>query len=471
MKQVSIIIILLSGFFSVACKKDSFITSKDARISCSVDTLRFDTVFTSVGSITQLIKIKNGNNQKLLLTDITLKGGSISPFKININGTSTTKATNIEMEANDSLYIFVAVSVNATSVNTPFIVTDSIEIRFNGSIKTIQLEAWGQNANFLRNRRISTNTTWANTLPYVILDGLQVDINATLTIEKGCRIYLHTNAAILVDGTLQVNGEAYDSTRVYFTGDRRDVPYKDFPGSWPGIYFRATSKNNVLTFATINNAYQAIVVQQPATNANPKLVLNECIVNNSLEWGIAGIQSSINARNCLISNCGKNTVLTYGGDYQFIHCTSAAIGDSYVKHKEPALSLSNYVFQGNTTVTDNLTAVFTNCIFWGENGNVDDEVVVSKQGTTAFSVSFDHCLWKVKNTPVGVVSNNIINDQSPLFDSINTDKRFYSFKLKNNPPGTLSPGINKGTSSGVFIDLEGEPRPVGMADIGCYESQ
>jgi hypothetical protein len=465
MKQVltSFTVFLLIIF--CACKKESFITDKDANILLSLDTLRFDTVFTSVGSVTQFVKIKNDNNQKLLLSNISLKGGTASSFKINADGNIGPNINNIEMEANDSIYVFVTVGINPNVATLPFVIRDSIEVEFNGNKRKIQLEAWGQNANFLRARKITGNVTWTNNLPYIILGGLQVDTNATLTIEKGCRIYLHADAPLFVDGTLKVRGEYYDSTRVYFSSDRLDAPYKDFPGSWPGIYFRAKSKDNVLQYTVIKNAYQGIVTEQPSVNANAKVTLNECIIDNVYDAGIFGIQSSISARNCLISNCGKNMVLALGGDYQFIHCTSAAISNSYVAHKDPVLFLSDNARQGNNVLTDRLTATFKNCIFWGENGTTEDEVVVSKQGAF-FNVSFDNCLWKVKTNPSNITTSNIINNQAPVFDSINTEKRFFSFRLRN-----TSPAFNKGMASAVNIDLDGKPRPVGQPDLGCYEKQ
>ena len=72
--------------FVFGCKKDTFITGKDALVFLSADTVRFDTVFTSVGSVTQLFKITNGNNQKLKIDNVTLKGGAGSAFKINVDG-------------------------------------------------------------------------------------------------------------------------------------------------------------------------------------------------------------------------------------------------------------------------------------------------------------------------------------------------------------------------------------------------
>ncbi len=458
------LLLLTIAFFS--CRKDSFITSPDAQVSVGVDTLHFDTVFTSTGSITQFFKIVNNNNQKLRLGAVSLKGGSASAFKINVDGSTGPQVNDIEMDANDSIYVFVSVTINPSLANLPFVIRDSIEIDYNTNRRFVQLEAWGQNANFLRSRIITGNTTWTNTLPYVILGSLQVDTNATLTIQQGARIYVHADAPILVDGTLKITGDKYDSTRVYFSSDRRDYPYNEYPGSWPGIYFRGTSKDNVLQYAVVRNAYQGLVSELPSVNANPKLTLNECIVDNAYDAGVYGVQSSIAARNCLVSNCGKNVVLALGGNYQFTHCTLATISNNYISHKDPVLYVSNYVLQGATLLTANLNAAFKNCIAWGANGIVDDEVVVDKQGTTSFTVSFDNCLWKVKNNPANATANNIIANQDPQFDSVDVQKRIFNYRLKDG-----SPAINKGINAGVTLDLDGNPRPVGLPDIGCYEKQ
>jgi hypothetical protein len=457
-----ILILSLVALSMCSCQKNSFITNKSAIVSFSSDTLFFDTVFTSLGSITEPVKIINANDQKLRLSDVKLMGGSQSYFSINIDGTPGPEQSDIELEARDSLYIFVAVRINPTIANLPFVIQDSIAVSFNGNQQFIQLQAWGQNANFLRNQTIRSNTTWNSSLPYVILGGLQVDTNATLTIPKGCRVYLHADAPLLIDGSLLVQGE--DSSRVSFQGDRLDEPYKDFPGSWPGIYFRATSVNNSLQYAVIKNAYQGIVAELPAINASPKVVLNECIIDNAYDAGILGDQSSIQATNCLVSNCAKNIEIGDGGSYQFTYCTVASYSNEFLPHTQPVLYISNYALQGSTTVMADLTANFTNCIFWGDFGTVDDEVVVSRQGGNIFSLNFSNCLWKVKNAPAGVNAINIIANIDPLFDSVNTSRNFYDFHLKAG-----SPAVDKGVATATTIDLDGKQRTSGPPDLGCYE--
>lgn len=453
---IALIILLFS------CRKDSFITSPDARVTISADTLKYDTVFVTAGSTYRTFKIINENNQKLRLSSLQLKGGSASAFKMNVDGIAGSQFNNVEINANDSLYVFVQVNVNPNAANLPFVIRDSIEVSYNGKNRLVQLEAWGQNANFLRNKVVSANETWNNNLPYVILGSLTINANQILTINKGCRIYVHANAPIIVNGSLQVNGLKDTADRVYFQGNRLDEPYKDFPAGWPGIFFQPGSKDNVLNYAVIKNAFQAIGITDPSPNANPKLILNECVIDNNYDAGIIAINSSINARNCLISNCGKNLYLVKGGDYQFTHCTVVTIANRYLDHKDPVLTLTN--FANNNTA--NLNAVFRNCIFWGQNGLVDDEVVVLKTGSTLFNVNFDYNLWKVQNTPSGITSNQIINNQTPQFDSINTSKNYYDFRLKS-----TSPAVNKGINTAITTDLDGRNRSVGVPDLGCFEKQ
>ena len=459
--SISLIILV-----TASCKKESFITSADATLNTSVDSLRFDTVFTTAGSVTHFFRIYNNNDKKLRLSSVELNGGISSPFKMNVDGVAGPIAADVEVEANDSLYVFVTVKIDPTTADLPFIIQDSITIQYNGNKKIIQLEAWGQNANFLRSKLITFNETWNNTKPYVILGGLQVDTNVTLTIEKGTKIYLHADAPFLVDGTLKINGEKYDSTRVIFRGDRLDEPYRDYPAAWPGIYFRGESKDNVLNYTIIKNAFQGLVSDKPAVNGNPKLTLNECIIDNCYDAGIFGLRTNIKAQNCLISNCGKNIILAYGGIYDFTHCSSVAFSNSFLLHKEPVLLVTDFIKQDNTILTATTNASFRNCIFWGDNGTVDDEVITSKQGTNSFTVNFQNCLWKAKNNPANSTSSNIIVNQNPLFDSVNTQRRIFDFRLKDE-----SPAKNKGIATSIATDLDGKPRSVGLPDLGCFERQ
>jgi hypothetical protein len=449
-----------------SCQKDSFITSQNAQLSTSTDSLKYDTVFTSVGSITQSFKINNLNNQKLLLSTAKLMAGSASAFKININGTPADEASNIEIAANDSVYVFVTVHINPSITNLPFIVRDSIMIMYNGNSHFVQLEAYGQNANFLRNKVIKGNINWSSSLPYVVLGSVRIDSAATLTIEPGCKIYSHADAPFIVDGTLIINGTK--EKNVIFNGDRLDADYKSLPASWPGIYFRERSKNNVLTYANIKNAYQAAVVEKPSVNSNPKLILHQCIIDNAYDAGLLCVNSSVDADNSLITNCGTNVSLTYGGIYNLTYCTVAGYSTNYILHKKPVLVVTDYASLNGGILSASLNAVFRNCIFWGDNSIVDNEVAIDKKGSGSFSVLFDHCLYKAREDPLNCTITEAIKNQDPLFDNVDATKLLFDFHTNS----SAAPGINKGIGGTDFAkDLDASNRSVGVPDIGCYEKQ
>ena len=452
-------------FTSTSCKKDSFIISADARLRISADSVKFDTVFTSTGSVTQSFKIINENDQPLKLTSVKLMGGSASSFKTNINGVATNELNDVDIAANDSIYVFVSVLVNPSAANLPFIISDSISVVYNSNQRWVQLEAYGQNAHFLNSITISSNTTWPNDLPYVILGSLKVARDISLTINPGTKVYAHANAPIIIDGTLTVNGTI--NNKVIFNGDRLDDPYKFLPASWPGIFFRTSSKNNKIQFAEIKNAYQALVIDAPAPNANPKLILQQCIIDNAYNAGLFCSNTSVQAENVLITNCANNIFIELGGNYLFTNCTVASYSNNFISHKTPVLSVANFTSQ-NGGLPQNLQALFTNCIFWGDNGFIENEVIVNKQGSNSFNVTLSHCLFKSTGNPANTNLIMSLQNQDPLFDSIDISNRYYDFRHKNNP---LAPGINKGIVTALLKDLENNNRNVGLPDMGCYEKQ
>lgn len=467
MKKIQLFIaVCLTTLLFFSCKKDSFITSPDARLTLSADTLKFDTVFVSTGSTTQSFKIFNANDQKLLLSKLKLMGAATSAFRININGAATTEANNIEVAANDSIYVFVTVTVDPTTGNLPFILSDSILINYNGNDRFVQLQAFGQNAHFLRDQVISTNTIWSNDLPYVILGGIHVNANTNLVINEGCKIYSHADAPFFIDGTLTVNG--VKGNEVQFAGDRLDEPYRYFPSGWPGIYFSSTSINNEITYAIIKNAYQAIVVREPATNANPKLILHQSIIDNSYDAGLICINSSVQADNSLISNCGKNINISLGGNYTFSNCTVATYSNTYILHKWPVLTVTNAADQNGTVITEALDAYFINCIFWGDDGIIADEIEVLKEGIDPFNVTFDHCLYKSLNDPPNSILNTVLVNQDPAFDSIDVFHNYYDFRISKEP---FAPGIDQGTTTPFPKDLDNNDRVITLPDLGSYEKQ
>ncbi|MBD0293808.1 MAG: hypothetical protein ICV84_01205, partial [Flavisolibacter sp.] len=165
MRNLLLFLFILSLLF--ACRKESFTTNTDALLKTDIDTLQFDTVFTTTGSVTQLFKIINTNNRSIKISSVRLAGGATSPFRINVDGTPGPQVNEVEIAGKDSAYVFATVTIHPTNASLPFVVRDSIEISYNGNKKWVQLEAFGKNAHFLRNKLVQGNETWNADLPYV----------------------------------------------------------------------------------------------------------------------------------------------------------------------------------------------------------------------------------------------------------------------------------------------------------------
>jgi len=150
---ISATAILLLSFF--ACdKNEDYITDSDAKLAFSLDTLRFDTVFTELGSSTRSFKIYNRHDRPILISEARIVGATGVNFRMNVDGVPGDELQDIEIGANDSVYVFVEVTIdpNQPLSVSPFVLEDKIEFETNGNLQQVHLEAWGQNANYFPSR-------------------------------------------------------------------------------------------------------------------------------------------------------------------------------------------------------------------------------------------------------------------------------------------------------------------------------
>ena len=158
MKYVKFTILIILALITIltACRKeDNFITDSSAKLSFSTDTLRFDTVFTQVGSATRYFKIFNKNNQPIKISKITLNNQSGVTFNLNVDGVSAKSFTNIEIPANDSLYVFAEVTVNpnAPLSISPFVIDQELVFETDPRSSRIRRAADGRGTRQIRPSR------------------------------------------------------------------------------------------------------------------------------------------------------------------------------------------------------------------------------------------------------------------------------------------------------------------------------
>ncbi len=480
-------LLIISLLIFSSCQKDEIIGSDPSyKLEFSTDTVIFDTVFTTVGSTTRFLKVYNRNDERISISKISLAEGSNSQYQINVDGTPVTSLNNIELDANDSLFIFIKVTVDPTNTNSPFIISDSVLFETNGNIQDVDLAAWGQDAHFIvgdstleglsyKYKIIAgegETINWEDDKPYVIYGWAVIDSTGILNIGPGCNIHFHQNSGLWVyrGGSIRVNG-LVDSL-VTFQGDRLEIEYRDLPGQWDRIWINESAVNSEFNFAVIKNGFIGLQAETTKEDMGSTLKLNNTIIQNMSLWGMFTVAYRVNATNSVFTNCADKTLfLSVGGSYDFRHCTFANYWTSTVR-LEPSLVVSNNLIisdaDGNpiTLLGDLQNANFGNCIIYGSN---EEEIILSKNDQVQFNYKFEYCILKtILETSDQQFFNNCQKNTDPLF----VDVYKHNYRID-----TLSPAINFGSlevvnSSPVDIttDLDGISRVTDEApDAGAYE--
>lgn len=238
-------------YLFASCEKENINSSNDALLRFSTDTVAFDTIFTSIGSPTRNVRVVNPTNSTLVISSIKLAGGNKSGFRLNVNGEVANDVYDVEIPPNDSIFVFVEVTLGENGGNIPMVAEDSIVFSVNGIMQDVNLIAWGQDFKRINSKVIGT-TTWTNEKPYLVYNYAYVDSGAVLTIEPGTIIYFHDGAGFYVKGSLDVQGT--NDEPVVFQGDRLESMYGDLPDQWSGIILFSGSHNNRFEHAVIKNA-------------------------------------------------------------------------------------------------------------------------------------------------------------------------------------------------------------------------
>ena len=470
-----IIISFYAGiFFLIACQKaDEVNTDPNFRLQFSNDSIVFDTVFSTIGSITKQLRVYNNSNKKLNISSIRLIGGEASQYRINVDGSPDLVQENIEIAANDSLYIFVRVTINPTSEDAPFIVSDKIEFTTNGNEQNIELVAWGQNVNYIVGNRLTADgksykivaaknedVTWDSPKPYIVYGIAKVDTNAVLRLPEGCRIYFHDQSGMWVtqNGCLKITGTLQNP--VTFKGDRLDEGYRDLPGQWEGIILEESDQDTEIDYAIIENATNGIQANTMEEIKTSRLLINNTIIRNMTESGISTQAFSIEAGNTLIANCGGRLLdIQRGGNFEFKHCTFA---NHWIRsfRSDPSIRLSNSYISNQNILFNDLSASFGNCII---DGRYQDEIEFNNQVSANFIATFIYCSLKSQeDITITPTYENCIGNPINIFADIESA----TFKLSEESvlidAGLLSIGQN------IPIDLYGKSR-LPSPDIGAIE--
>lgn len=493
---------LAAALILAGCRKEvRFTDDPSATLDFSRDTVMFDTIFTTVGSITKRFTVRNPGSNGVRV-DIALVGGSTSPFRLNVDGASGLAFSQVEIYGGDSIYVFVEATLGPGGVNTPFIIEDHIRFITNGNEQEVLLVAWGQDAYFHypdqfvqgfppfsyavggldeNGVQICGETrVWASDKPHVIygyavVDGFNgegVPCGNHLIIEAGARIYVHGGGGLWIFRNGQVTAVGTLDAPITFQSDRREPLYQDLPGQWDRIWINEGPEgaDNRFEHVIIRNALIGIQCEtwplSPSlpTSANT-LILDNVRILNSSAAGILSRNYRIHSNNLLVADAGQYCVaLTGGGEYFFNHSTIANYWSLSIR-QTPAFFLSNAYqdINGTVQVRPIEQSFFQNGIIYGNNGN---EFLMQLDNGAPADILFRYMLFRTDQSTNGPMfqDGSIWRNNGPGFVSATErDLRLTSTAFARNKgfPSTFE----------AITDILGQTRncDVDGIDLGCFE--
>ncbi len=459
-----IIGVLAAAGVMTGCIEDSISTSPSDQPRFEADTLSLGTVFTGDGTPTVRFKVYNPHSKVISIDRIALReGGTDARWRFNVDGISGRAFTGVEIRPNDSIFIFAEVTLPDMRATELRRYVDHLDFTTRGVTQSVTLTADGLDAERLRGETLTQDTRLTAGRPYIVYDSLVVAPGVTLTLEPGTRLLFHSDASLIVDGTLRSMGTA--ERPVEMTGDRLGtvvgrVDYEIMSGQWAGVFFSSASRANVMEYTSVRNTSWGVsVMETPYTDDVPSLSLLNCQLRNSKDFALVSLHSSVEAVGCELADASAGVVFLQGGRALISNSTIAnyylfsAVG--------PAVQFS-HAFDGEEgwdaeSDLPQLEAEFHNCIIYGNGSDL------SHGDLTGSRIFMRRCLLR----SAGSDDDNFLEclwDQDPLYYTVREDYHF-DYRLK---PG--SPAIGAADPELMPASLATDRYGIARADLtlGAY---
>lgn len=207
-----------------SCVDEDFTSSPSARLEYSVDTLKFDTLFSKQPSRTLKFMIYNHNNQAITLSKIYLESQSNSIYRFNVDGSqpnAKNQLYNMDIKANDSLFVFVELTPKEVDERYPIEMNDHFLLEYNTNKDKVVLAAFSQKVISVNDYVCGTDEHFTKRFPYLVKGNLFVPKGSKLIVEAGTKLYMHAGSNLVVDGEVEFLG-SYEEP-ILISGDRLDA--------------------------------------------------------------------------------------------------------------------------------------------------------------------------------------------------------------------------------------------------------
>ena len=398
-------LLLMAALFA-SCEPSQLTDSAAVRLEMSADTVAFDTVFTTLGTTTRRLTVYNRSEYDLRLSWVGLASGGEGAFRLNVDGDTAVRATDVEILSGDSIFIFAQATVNPNDATQPFLVEDAI-LFSNG--QRVPLAAWGRNAVY--HKLLPTDTTWYtvidvhawdHTRPHVILDPAAVLDGDDLVLQAGDELHFGPDAMLVFDTNARLLATGTAEQPVLFTSLRKDGWYTFLPGQWQCLLFTGGSRGNRVEHAVVENGTGGLRVYPDA-----ELTVQNTVIRNMSDCALIGQGGELTGRNLLVYDCFAALTVLRGGRYEMQQCTFADYWN-YSSRTMPAVVLSNFLHMQDGVQADDLRASFSRCIIYGSYAPA--EVATQTDSLHLLEVQYEQCHIK-----------GMDGAEDPLFEDVQKD--------------------------------------------------
>jgi len=315
MKRLFFFLLTIAAVLVACSDDDSFSTSTGNRLTFEEDTIRFDTLFSTVPSVTEAFWVHNNSSDGIRIQTVRLERGTQSGFRVNVDGSYLNPVGNdFEVRKGDSILVFVELTARENYTADPQLVEDDLLFTLESGVQQrVNLRAYSWDAQHIRDLTIHRDTVIESSTPIVFYGkGIVVDNMVTLTLRNTV-LYFHDGAGIESYGNVLAEG-------CTFRGDRLDhmfdyLPYDRISGQWRGITISSPATYSAFNNCEIRNAWDAL------TCDSTTIVMTNCVVHNNRGVGLSARNSAVEVTNCQFTNTLGDCLKLDGCEAVVNHCT------------------------------------------------------------------------------------------------------------------------------------------------------
>lgn len=428
-RRLFFFIATIAVLLTACTDNDSFSTSTGNRLTFSEDTIRFDTLFSTIPSATQTFWVKNQSGDGIRIRTARLERSNQSGYRVNVDGTYLDPVgSDFEVRKGDSILVFVEITTHENHADEPQLVEDNLIFTLESGVEQrVNLRTYSWDAQKISDLVVNQDMVIESSVPILVYgNGIRVEEGVTLSL-RNTEFYFHDGAGIEAFGNVIAEN-------CLFRGDRLDrmfsyLPYDRISGQWRGIELLSVDADNTFVDCEIRNAVDAIICDSTT------LYLYNTVIHNSSGEGLSAHHSKLFIDYCQFTNTFGDCLGLYGCEATIQHSTLAQFYP-FSANRGYALHFVNTELPMLLVCTNTLVTGYAEDVV---QGDVSDTTVV-------FDYRFADCLLRtpkvedeerfvriIWETPKDTVQG------TQHFKTIDEDNLYYDFDLDS-----ISPAFQNG---------------------------